>query len=247
MVWLAHHFQLPVYVLNDVELHSDPYLTTKFPNDWDKKSEWLVQIHGRTEEVRKEHKHCLMISFQDVHLKELRNDQDVFKDRPHSVGASAKQFTLLVLRDPFNLLASRWAKPVPLLQLLDPCDLLNAWEEYAREYLSNTGGLIRKIPVNYNLWFQSADYRKQLSKRLDLKFTDAGINTVPKAGDGSSFDLIRYDGRASQMKVIERWINFADDSRFRQAFSGRQELGYLYRQIFPPNPLLSAFLHQIGI
>jgi hypothetical protein len=248
MVWLAYHFNLPVFVLNNATPYTDPYLTFQFNNRWDKLSDWLVQIED-VEQIRNVHKHCLIIGFQDFNIARLEDGRDFLWERQRTVGETLKLFNILVLRDPFNMLASRWYKPGLVPQLKDDSEVLDMWEIYAEEYLGITNFLESKIPFNYNLWFSSLDYRKQLSAQFGLSFTDAGLNVVPKStgGHGSSFDKTSYDGRGNQMKVLERWKICQHEKRFGESFKERHKLANLYRKIFPHDSEIESFLQMIGI
>jgi hypothetical protein len=250
MVWLAYHFNLPIFVLNNIKPYTDPYLTTAFTNKWDKESDWLVHIDDENvEQIRNLYKHCLVVGFQDFHIPSLKDGRDFIWERQRTVGESLKIFNILILRDPFNMLVSRWHKPGVVPKLIDDSEILDTWEIYAEEYSGITNFLTSKIPVNYNLWFSSLDYRKQLSAQFELSFTDAGLNVVPKsaAGRGSSFDGTSYDGRGSQMKVLERWKSYQQDERFYKAFRERHKLATLYRKIFPHDSEIESFMETIGI
>ncbi|WP_017318644.1 hypothetical protein [Mastigocladopsis repens] len=247
MVWLAYHFNLPIFVLNNITPYTDPYLTTGFYNSWDKESDWLVHIED-VEQIRNLHKHCLVSGVLDFNITRLVDGRDVIWERQRTIGESLRLFNILVLRDPFNMLVSRWYKAGPVPKLIDDSEILDTWEIYAEEYLGITNFLTSKIAVNYNLWFSSIDYRKQLSAQFGLSFTDAGLNVVPKAaGHGSSFDRTSYDGRGNQMKVLERWKVCQQDKRFCEVFRERHKLANLYRKIFPIDSEIESFMQMIGI
>jgi hypothetical protein len=200
------------------------------------------------EQIRNIHKHCLMLSIQDFNITSLVDGRDFIWERQKTIGESLRLFNILVLRDPFNMLASRLHKPGPVPKLIDNSEILDRWEIYAEEYLGLTNFFQSKLVVNYNLWFSSIDYRKQLSEQLGLSFTDAGLNVVPKsAGGGSSFDKNFYDGRGNQMKVLERWKVCQYDKRFCEAFRERHKLANLYRKIFLHDSELESFMQIIGI
>ncbi|MCP6763131.1 MAG: hypothetical protein NHB32_31135 [Fischerella sp. CENA71] len=252
MVWLAYHFQLPIFVLNNIKPYTDPYLTTGFNNNWDKQSDWLVHIDSENvEQIRNLHKHCLVIGFQDFNIINLNDGRDIILERQKTVGESLKSFNILILRDPFNLLASRWNKPGPITHnlLMNDDKTLDMWEIYAEEYLGITNILNFKVPINYNLWFSSIEYRKDLSAQFGLSFADDGINVVPKSsgGHGSSFDGTSYDGKGNKMKVLERWKTCQHDKLFHEVFRERHKLATLYRKIFPHDSELESFMQTIGI
>jgi hypothetical protein len=85
--------------------------------------------------------------------------------------------------------------------------------------------------VNYNEWFQNVEYRKQLAKKLEFKFTDSGINDVVLAGGGSSFTNIRYHGQAQKMNVLNRYRVFLNDPKFLSLIS-HEEFKNLNQDIF---------------
>ncbi|MFB2768936.1 hypothetical protein ACE1AT_06520 [Pelatocladus sp. BLCC-F211] len=250
MVWLAYHFQLPIFVLNNIKPYTDPYLTSAFNNNWDKESDWLVHIDSENvEQIRNLHKHCLMISVQDFNITNLKDKRDFIWERQKTIGETFNLYNILFLRDPFNMLASRLYKPGLVPKLIDNAEILDTWEIYAEEYLGITNFIESKISVNYNLWFSSIEYRKQLSAQFKLIFTDAGLNIVPKSsgGNGSSFDKNLYDGKGNQMKVLERWKLCQEDKRFHEGFRERHKLANLYRQIFPLDSEIESFMQMIGI
>ena len=72
----------------------------------------------------------------------------------------------------------------------------------------------RKKLNEINEWFSDIDYRKQLAKTLDIPFTDAGLNEVRDIMKGSSFDGRQFDGKAQEMKVLERWKEYKDDDKY---------------------------------
>ncbi len=72
------------------------------------------------------------------------------------------------------------------------------------------------IDLNYNKWFVSEDYRKELCKKLNIPFTDAGLQHVPSS---SSFDGMAYTGKAQDMGVLERWKKFEKEPRYWYSLS----------------------------
>lgn len=126
---------------------------------------------------------------------------------------------MLILRDPFNLFASRWRSIHPEI---GDAAALRMWKQHARAALNPRKGLQHDpVVVLYNNWFLDSDYRRQLADRLALPFSDAGLQRVSHCGGGSSFDARRYDGRAQQMPVLQRWQAYADDPRFRTLFDAQ--------------------------
>jgi hypothetical protein len=144
---------------------------------------------------------------------------------------------VLILRDPFNCFASRlihpWKQGLPHTDAERGYHIAKRlWKNYAREFTNRTN-LIRhnKLTISFNRWFVDPQYRADLARRLGVKFTDEGTRVVTPYGGGSSFDGVRYDGRAEQMSVLERWKVVQNDPRFRMAFQD-EELLELSQEIF---------------
>ena len=136
----------------------------------------------------------LLSSFNEPqHLKELENNDA----------------NIIILRDPFNLIASRmkhWVEKKPeLLQ-----NGINLWVEYAEEILGVTNIIPNKHIILYNQWFTDANYRKTIVAWFNGKHDDSCINIVPEWGRGSTFDGLNYQNNASQMKVLERYKTIED-------------------------------------
>jgi hypothetical protein len=107
-----------------------------------------------------------------------------------------------LLRNPWNLIAShvQWKWRQPLYQRKSGA--INRWNEYYGIYLENANDYVFVI---YDKWFQDIEYRKEISKKLGLEFSDENLNLVSGEGNGSSFNKREYDGRAQQMNVLNRY------------------------------------------
>jgi hypothetical protein len=125
----------------------------------------------------------------------------------------------LVVRDPFNWLASSKKVSVPA----DPTGheisarRNEIWKRQVRECLGYTDFLPCFRPISFNRWFVDRRYRADLAAWFGVPFTDAGINEVSHYGHGSSWTKRRLDGQAQRMPVLDRWREFADASWFRDA------------------------------
>lgn len=75
--------------------------------------------------------------------------------------------------------------------------------------------------VRYDQWVGSADYRRGITDRLGVPFTDAGIDQVPSCAGGSSFDGDAYDGMARRMDVHDRWREHLDDPVYLSVFDAQ--------------------------
>ena len=131
-----------------------------------------------------------------------------------AVGRSARRIDLLILRDPWNLFASRLASGYGWL---DDELVARVWCQHAREFLGLRRNLRQeRLMLSYNDWATDADYRRRVAEALGLRFDDRAAHVVPPVAGGSSFDGTAYDGRAESMPVLSRWHAFRGDPRFER-------------------------------
>jgi hypothetical protein len=158
------------------------------------------------------------------------------------VGKSSQRYDVLILRDPFNLFASR-KRAGDALAGVTPATAIRIWMQHAREFMGPPRYLNQtRILINYNRWATERCYRQKLAMQLGVDFTDAGINTVPATAGGSSFDGSRYNGAARQMKTLERWKVYRDDPSYWQLL--RPEVLDYALQLFSPLPSEESLLQS---
>ena len=177
-------------------------------------------------------KQLLLYNYEDCSLAAARR-----LDAPRPIlGESKSRRDVVILRDPYNTLASRtqllraksgnsWADA---LAFGDPSGIKMAalWNELAREYLMVANNPDDEtLVVNFNKWFSDSAYRHKLADAL-MASGDPNLNreAVAPFGFGSSFDELRMDGAASKMRVLERWKACLDDALFRSALQSSEEL-----------------------
>jgi len=181
----------------------------------------------------------LLINIEDSFLPE--NVNKIFINQKHLSKGKAK-VPVLVLRDPFNLFASRVAHE---LRYFDPMrrrtrkKLLGRYKEmwisHAEEFLGETKFLgKRAIYVSYNRWFSSLLYRRFIAARLGIDFENSEkcLNMVFNHSKGSSFDGRKYDGKAQEMKVLERWKILEHNKFYRSIFLKDKKMFELSVKIF---------------
>ncbi len=196
--------------------------------------DWERELAGRHAK-----KGTLIYNYEDC---DFRTMADVTESRESEwLGASPWSQDVLILRDPFNLFASRlrWAhgsrQPPPRESFPEAREL---WKVYAKEFLSETRHLRQPVCVSYNHWFQSREYRDELGVKLGFVNRDVGLDEVAKWGPttwGDSFDGLRYDGRAREMKVLERWKEYGHDPFLRELLADpelRELSGRIYGDDF---------------
>ncbi len=138
---------------------------------------------------------------------------------------------LVVLRDPYNLAASRLQRTRRRHNRdTDPRRVAELWPDHARHNKTWTRCV-------YNRWFVDESYRSELATTLGLPTCPPLPNRIARAGHGSSFDGVRYDGRTREMPVVDRWRKFVDDREYQQLVQ-HSTLAALSAEICEfPNPL----------
>lgn len=191
-------------------------------------------------------KEWLLYSYEDVFLGMVCSP--AFEaEREDWVGRSRRRIDVLILRDPFNLLASRRrggfhrGSPDAPPDIVSERHAVRIWKQHAREFLGERNHLgPGKVCIAYNRWTRSMTYRRELSRRLGLPFDDGAALRVPATAGGSSFDGMDADGEAHRMEVTRRWLHFAEDDDFRGLFD--PEVVELSDRIFGPLPDIGELL-----
>tara|TARA_R100001126_G_C4860695_1_gene167167 strand:+ start:62 stop:844 length:783 start_codon:yes stop_codon:yes gene_type:complete len=130
---------------------------------------------------------------------------------------------ILIARDPYNWLAS-WISHTHFN--------LENLERDIEVYIEN---LSCDTPViSFNDWFSHRSYRDRIGQQLGIVNTDASINGVTSFGKGSSFDKKSFDGKAQQMKVLQRWSRMTENKTYRDAIKNYDtEFRDICREYFP--------------
>lgn len=237
--WLLAQVEGRYCFLNCAEPKSNPFLTARpLDSGLPYQSNYGGFDLAREQGGRFSHKDILIHGYEDCFLsmvcgKAFERRHDEF------VGASAERLDVLILRDPYNLFASR--KKAGIDRDASPEEFeVSTWGTIARIWRQHARAFIRErrysaqplVTVSYNRWARDPAYRAALAERLGLQFNDAGFRHVPAVASGSSFDGVRYHGRPESMKVLERWRHFQHDSHFWNLFE--DEMVKLSERIFGP-------------
>lgn len=230
--WLLAHAEGRTCFLNCAEPKNNPFcwarpLGTGLPYvanyccfDWDKERAGKFSA-----------KDYLLHSYEDCFLGMFRHgpweeQHDVW------VGPSASRRDILILRDPFNLFASRLKAG---FGRIPPQTVVRMWKQHARQYLGLRSYLPnRTVVISYNRWFSERSYRRQVIEQLGLRFSDRNFHEVSDTAGGSSFDGMRFRRRAAHMKVLDRWRAMADDKDYRRLFD--EEILSLAQAAFGHSP-----------
>lgn len=223
--WIIQQLQGRYCFLNCAEPKTNPFYTARPLNQ---AKTYRVNYPGfHLENERRgvfSRKDFLIHSYEDCFLSMLNHK--VFNQQHDTfVGPSKRRIDILILRDPFNLFASRirsglFRREKGLVK--KAVTLLTAkriWKQHAREALGEKKHLRQgKIFINYNLWACDPHYRKSVATSLNIDFTDSGFNDVSSCAGGSSFDGLNFENRADDMKVLERWKHYINDQEYKMIF-----------------------------
>jgi len=150
------------------------------------------------------------LNFENQHPKD-------FNERTEGIKLNEYPSSILVIqtRDLLNWCAS-------IIKFINTSDYkldwrfdmkLKAWIEINKEYYNETNYLPDNfIRVLYDEFFRSREYRQNICRQIpDARYDEKELNKVTLNGGGSSFDKQSYDGRASEMQVLERYKQVPED------------------------------------
>lgn len=246
--WITQQIQGRFCFLNCAEPKTNPFYTAR-PLDQEK----VYRVNYEDFDLKSEkrgnfsQKDYLIHSYEDCFLGMLNSR--IFEEQHDAfVGPSHRRVDILILRDPFNLFASRKksglfdrqkelsSKPV------SPLTAVRIWKQHAKEAIGERQYLRHdRLFINYNWWACDSAYRKDIATALGINFTDLGIQDVSNCAGGSSFDGLKFANSANNMKVLERWKHFIHDQEYKKIFDN--EIISLSNKIFghiPDERLLSA-------
>jgi hypothetical protein len=197
-------------------------------------------------------KSVLIHSYENRSLVEVFQS-DLEKNHNRYFGKSRKRYDIILIRDPFNLFASRlqqvrnqkleksendfyMGNPKYVYGACTPEQYVAIWKEHAKEYLNITSYMNHnKISISYNQWFTDRQYREKIADRLNVEYREDSLKKLAgegkRAGTASSFDARHYDDRTQEMKTLERWTRMLEDPKYRSLFSD-PEVWSLSEQIF---------------
>jgi hypothetical protein len=242
--WIARQSPGSMLFLGDVKLFQNPYesmeeleyfidgsraaritLYSEVERERFKSSIYFNEVIGKFTP-----KSLLLYNYEDNFLSDICSD--AFEQRHDEwLGVSERRLDVLLIRDPYNLFASRFRSRGTLTGLNNLKKEIELWKQYAREYLGIDRVLNKeKVLVNFNEWFTDRTYRQNLADSLDLQFTDRGLEEMSSDFIWSSFDGASYNGRAQQMKLDQRWREYAHDQSTGKFFA--IETWYLWQKRF---------------
>lgn len=181
-------------------------------------------------------KDFLLYNYEDCFLGML-NHQYFLENRTKWLGKSLVKKDILILRDAFNLFASRIKADLILghqthhgVNPISTFALKRIYKQHAKEFLSQKKNLKDKVLINYNQWCADSEYRRGIAEKLGLSFSDEGLEEVMNCAGGSSFDGTRFSGNAGKMNLNNRWKEYAPEDYYWEFFD--EEIVELNRKIF---------------
>lgn len=154
-------------------------------------------------------------------------------DEARTPFTNKKILTVLVVRDVYNMLASSLASTFNGDADMRIRQRMKSWVQHAKEYIGETSFLPENsVIVSYNQWFVDEAYRKSICMKIDIPFTDEGLQDVPPHGGGSTFDKHAFQNKAQKMKVLSRYKKFVGDKRFNHYLGKYPEVHELNNKIF---------------
>lgn len=201
--WLLNQLAGKWVFLNCVEPRSNPFETARPLDCGNRVLASEPHLRGAEERQIRRLAEWLVFSQEDTFLGPALDTRAMAAQGLSRAGAD-----IIVLRDPYNLMASRkrfgWRPVTPVTER-------RIWKQHAKHVLAGRGfGGRTLIPILYNHWVASESYRRQISRQLGLQFCDEGRDKTAACGGGSSFDGY---GTVSR-RVFDRWQQFRDDSDF---------------------------------
>jgi hypothetical protein len=149
-------------------------------------------------------------NFENFDLRDYKENE--FKNLFEFQDAFFKK--ILIIRDGLNTFASISKRIENELKhknanLIADCrdfdKIIYLWKQYAEQALNKKTIIKDLYVINTNEWFASKEYRMKICADLRLYFSDDGINEVSFYGGLSSFDGGKFDQKASEMKILERY------------------------------------------
>jgi len=176
--WIASHFN-DVYYFNDVLCYRSP-LSIHNNNVFD-----ITQYVNVNEGNIYNNKECLIYSYEDIDPTLIHSD--LVPDKVNTIGFSKLEYSIMVLRDPLNLIASRFKSG-----LYGDGDI-NLWKRYANESISSVN-LGLSFTILYDKWVVSEEYRDSIAVKFGKKNNNKSLDI--SAWCGSSYN---------NSNILNRW------------------------------------------
>jgi len=136
---------------------------------------------------------------------------------------SRNPVVILILRDPYNWLASS------IKHNRNSPDLLYVKKRMLVKYLEQAlkrRNYLRQpvVIINYNKWVNQPGYRQHLCEELAIPFSeeaDSSVENIQDFGGGSSFDGLAADSGVLKSAIFRRWEDYVSDPFYQDFFNDR--------------------------
>lgn len=171
---------------------------------------------------------AIACTYEDMQINDFLSRKNIFKK-------TFNHFNILIIRDPFNLFASRYAwKTEEGHKFRTSIDyrikVIALWKDHAKSFLGWSNNSTNCITINYNRWCLDLDYQKK--KLKSLKIPAKKINQlyqIPNFGYGSSFTGIKPIRNKKQF--TQRFLSLKENPNFMDIFHDK-EIFELSKPIF---------------
>lgn len=170
-----------------------------------------------------DNKKCIIQTYED---KDLNIINEINKQH---IGKSMNIFNIIILRDPYNMVASRlkYCETVGPDTLVND-DIINLWKSYAYEFIGTTNIIDNKILISYNKFISDDEYKFEIMNKLKLLHKNPEYNHVLGFGGGSSFSKLES---ADVKTYLNRWNLYLQNETFQKHLMD-PELSNLTNKIF---------------
>lgn len=140
-------------------------------------------------------------------------------------GGIKADYNVIVLRDPYNWLASAMAMNKKYSKIYAPLDI-DLWIEHAKYFVSENESP-NLILIKYNQWIVDVEYRKEILLKMGLKYDD-------------SYDLSKFKDNPSSFNIKKdfdkRWKLYKNNKTYLTKIKNKK-LYNLSNEIFNFTPI----------
>jgi hypothetical protein len=158
------------------------------------------------------------------------------------------KIAIIIIRNPFNLLASRIKHGRPITSQERKKNKINLekfirlWKKYALFFINkkNLEGFDKTILISYDKWISSANSRKKYCKELQIKYKYFDLQKIPFFGGGSSFEGYSPTKGKNKLNLLERYKELINSHRKED-----KQLKRKYINLFKKHPEIKELSEKI--
>lgn len=179
----------------------------------------------------------LVLKFENYNPQE--STKDIQKRINNICGNAEEKIGIIIIRNPFNLIASRLIHGRPITKKervkdrVDPEEFLQLWKSHANIALDHKKlkelNFDKIVIIKYDKWFNSPKMKKEIAKNLGLDKIILTFNKISVFGGGSSFDGYSFHNRAEKLKTTDRWHQLISNNEAKMK-SKREQFIKLFKK-----------------